>query len=47
MRDGLRTIECPPEIIDQIGGWTTSNVGQKYGRGFASYKFHEWMKQIK
>ena len=27
MRDRLRAVECPAEIIDQLGGWTTAGVG--------------------
>ena len=28
MRDRLRAVECPKEIIDQIGGWSSSDVGE-------------------
>ena len=34
MRDRLRNIECPVELIDQIGGWSSGKVGVKYGRGY-------------
>jgi hypothetical protein len=34
MRDRLRAIQCPSDMIDQIGGWTTAGVGQAYGEGF-------------
>ena len=27
LRDRLRAVECPSDIIDAIGGWTTSGVG--------------------
>ena len=30
LRDRLRAVECPADIIDQIGGWSTSGVGQQY-----------------
>ena len=33
MRDRLRAVQCPADIIDQIGGWKTSGVGQAYGQG--------------
>ena len=33
MRDRLRAVECPKEIIDQIGGWSSSDVGESYGEG--------------
>ena len=28
MRDRLRAVECPSEMIDQIGGWQTAGVGR-------------------
>lgn len=28
MRDRLRTVNCPSEMIDQIGGWSMDTVGQ-------------------
>ena len=34
MRDRLRAVECPAEIIDQIGGWKAAGVGEGYGVGF-------------
>ena len=33
MRDRLRAVECPAEIIDQIGGWQTDGIGHSYGSG--------------
>jgi len=46
MRDRLRAVECPAEIIDQIGGWTTSGVGQQYGEGFTLNIIQRFVKQI-
>ncbi|NBR03179.1 MAG: integrase [Alphaproteobacteria bacterium] len=46
MRDRLRAVECPAEIIDQIGGWTTSGVGQQYGEGFTLKIIQRFVKQI-
>ena len=34
MRDRLRAVECPSDVIDQIGGWATEGVGQGYGDGY-------------
>ena len=34
MRDRLRAAQCPSDMIDQIGGWMTAGVGQKYGKGY-------------
>jgi len=33
MRDRLRAVECPSDVIDQIGGWLTQGVGSAYGQG--------------
>ncbi len=33
MRDRLRAVSCPVEIIDQIGGWRSAGVGSRYGEG--------------
>ena len=34
MRDRLRAVQCPSDMIDQIGGWTTAGAGQAYGEGY-------------
>ena len=34
MRDRLRAVNCPPEMIDQIGGWSRETIGQGYGEGY-------------
>ena len=46
MRDRLRAVECPKEIIDQIGGWSSSDVGETYGDGFSLNILSDWMKKI-
>ena len=34
-RDRLRASECPLELIDQIGGWSSiGTIGSKYGQGY-------------
>jgi|TARA_B110000438_G_C15691709_1_gene597071 hypothetical protein len=45
MRDGLRAVECPKEIIDQIGGWSSSDVGESYGEGFSLNILSHWIKK--
>ena len=45
-RDRLRAIECPSEIIDQLGGWSFKSVGQGYGKGYELSVLSKWMKQI-
>ena len=34
LRDRLRAVECPPDIIDRIGGWAVSGIGESYGDGY-------------
>ena len=38
MRDRLRAVGCPSDMIDQIGGWSSSKVGERYGDGFTLLK---------
>ena len=46
MRDRLRAVECPSEIIDQIGGWSSSKVGSSYGKGYELPVLAKWMKMM-
>ena len=46
LRDRLRAIECPAEIIDQIGGWSTPGVGSNYGNGYRLEVLGSWMRGI-
>ena len=46
MRDRLRAVECPKEIIDQIGGWSSSDVGESYGVGFQLNNLNRWLGYI-
>ena len=45
-RDRLRAVECPSDIVDQIGGWTTTGVGHSYGQGYPISILHRWLLQI-
>ena len=47
MRDRLRAVECPSEIIDQIGGRLTQGVGSGYGKGYSVIVLFKWLEQIK
>nr|WP_232796554.1 tyrosine-type recombinase/integrase [Roseovarius salinarum] len=44
MRDRLRGVECPADIVDQIGGWQTEGVGQSYGKGYPLQVLAKWMQ---
>ena len=46
IRDQLRVVECPADIIDAIGGWSTEGVGQHYGVGFDLKLESKWMKKL-
>ena len=46
LRDRLRAIECPLDIADAIGGWTTVGVGQGYGKGYGLALKRKWMRQL-
>ena len=46
MRDRLRAVECPSDIIDQIGGWSSSTVGSSYGKGYELPVLAKWMRMM-
>ena len=46
MRDRLRAVECPSDIVDRIGGWITAGVGQSYGEGYPLEVISKWMNKI-
>ena len=46
LRDRLRAAECPADVIDSIGGWTTEGVGHQYGKGHSLQVMHRWMKKL-
>ena len=46
LRDRLRAVECPADIIDALGGWTTDGVGQQYGTGYSTDIPHKWISKI-
>ena len=35
IRDRLRAVACPSDMIDQIGGWRRKSVGESYGEGYS------------
>jgi hypothetical protein len=40
MRDRLRAVNCPADMIGQIGGWRRKSVGEGYGEGFSLASTH-------
>ena len=46
-RDRLRAVECPMDMIDQIGGWKSiTSIGNSYGRGFTMDKYRQYLDKI-
>ena len=46
LRDRLRAVECPSDVVDAIGGWKTSGVGHGYGNGYPLEVLEKWMARI-
>ncbi|XDZ67905.1 DUF6538 domain-containing protein [Alphaproteobacteria bacterium LSUCC0226] len=44
LRDRLRAVHCPSEMIDQIGGWSSGKIGESYGGGFTINTVSEHFK---
>ena len=48
-RTALETVEyreCPSDIVDSLGGWTTEGIGQRYGKGNDLNVKAKWMEKI-
>ncbi|XXK29981.1 tyrosine recombinase XerC [Rhodobacteraceae bacterium nBUS_24] len=44
-RDRLRSVECPMDLIDQIGGWkSVSSIGNGYGKGYSMEQIRKWIR---
>ena len=46
MRDRLRAVECPSEIIDQIDGLQTSSLGERYGLVYHLTAIQRWILAV-
>jgi integrase len=42
-RDRLRVIQCPSDVIDQLGGWSNKSVGEGYGEGYGLHILRRWL----
>jgi len=45
-RDRLREVQCPSDMIDALGGWSTAGVGSRYGTGYDGGLKYKWMLEI-
>ena len=46
MRDRLRAVECPSDLIDQIGGWVRGSIGEGYGKGYDLDIKFRWIEKL-
>jgi len=46
MRDRLRAVNCPTEMIDRIGGWSRETIGQGYGAGYDLIIMSEYLVKV-
>jgi integrase len=46
-RDRLRAVECPTDMVDQIGGWrSVSGLGTNYGHGYSKVQVGQWLRLV-
>ena len=45
-RDRLRAVQCPTELINELGGWSKASVGEGYGAGYPLAVKYEWMSKF-
>tara|TARA_Y100000015_G_C2385760_1_gene87296 strand:- start:264 stop:1202 length:939 start_codon:yes stop_codon:yes gene_type:complete len=46
LRDRLRNVDTPTEVVDNIGGWSVQTVGQSYGLGYSAERMQYWMQKM-
>ncbi|WP_318337274.1 DUF6538 domain-containing protein [Defluviimonas sp. D31] len=46
MRDRLRDVLAPADLIDRIGGWKRLGVGEGYGKGHSLEMMHTYMLKV-
>jgi integrase len=46
IRDRLRAVECPSDVVDSIGGWSKGSIGENYGAGYPASVLYKWLKRI-
>jgi integrase len=43
MRDRLRNVEAPTDLVDRIGGWKSQGIGETYGQGHSLLMMQKYM----
>ena len=46
MRDRLRAVQCPSDMIDQIGGWSKRSVGEGYAEGYPITAINDCLRTL-
>ena len=46
LRDRLRAVQCPSEMIDQVGGWSSGKIGEGYGEGHIRASLHDYVAKL-
>ena len=47
MRGLPRAVECPMDMIDQMGGWrSVGGVGARYGQGYRLEQKRMWLIRV-
>ena len=46
MRDRLTAVNCPSDMIDQIGFWSKKSIGEGYEEGFQIKQIQQMMKLL-
>lgn len=46
MRDRLRNVEAPNDLVDRIGGWSGGTVGEGYGKGHSLSLMQHYMLKV-
>ena len=47
LRDRLRAVNCPSDMIDQLGGWSKKTIGEGYGEGHGLEALLSFMLKFK
>ena len=47
IRERLRAVNCPNDLIEQIGVWRIVGIGNTCGRGYYLVLRYDWLKKVK